>query len=417
MFNAGDAAQLEAAILNLRQHFQEPRIWVAANHPSDTELYNLCDKVLPSIPSLVGIGEDNIKPVKFLNFIKVLFYLLMAFLFRKRTPNYDPSSKNWDALFNSYRKADLIISVPGNIFFTMGRIGFPFLCSSLAILPAKIFEKPFYVLPQSIGPIKRRWEGWILKKLYQYAKIIYLREPISYQLAERIKLPMDRVQLSLDQTIQISEPDDEEIPKILQELDYTKARIAIGVTVIPRMVKSLSQSTMDLYYQALAGSLTYFVIKHRMDIYFFPQVTGPAPHEDDRMAFQEVTSLMSCPSEHIKILDKRLNHNSLGHLYQKMDFFLASRLHSGLFAMSYGIPTLMIGYLTKSKGIMEMLDLQEWQLDINKLDQQLLTNKLDALWQQRIRVSSQLRQKISEALKRTPNPGLEIASDFYNGLR
>ena len=131
----------------------------------------------------------------------------------------------------------------------------------------------------------------------------------------------------------------------------------------------------------------------------------------------EVTSLMSCPSKDVKLVDECLDHNTLGYLYQNMDLFLASRLHSGLFTMSYGIPTLMIGYLTKTKGIMEMLDLQEWHLDIGKLDQHSLTIKLEALWQQRIHVSSQLRQKISEALKRTPNPGLEIASDFYDGLR
>jgi colanic acid/amylovoran biosynthesis protein len=417
MQNAGDSAQLEAAILNLRQHFHQPRIWVATNHPSERELHDLCDKVFPSISSLVGIDGEKSRPVKIINFMKALFYLLLAFLSRKRTSNSDSSSHNWKASFDAYRKADLVISVPGNIFFTMGRIGFPFLCSSLAVLPARIYKKPFYVLPQSIGPLKRRWERWILKELYQRANIIYLREPISYRLAEKLKFPMNRVQLALDQTIKTSKFDDEEIPNLLQELDFTTARISMGVTVIPRMVKSLPQSTMDLYYQALAGTLTYFVLKHKMAIYFLPQVTGPAPHEDDRKAFMEVTSLMSCPSGYIKIIDEHLNHNTLGRLYQKMDLFLASRLHSGLFAMSYGIPTLMIGYLTKTKGIMEMLDLQEWELDIDKLDQHLLTIKLEALWQQRIYVSSQLRQRLSEALKRTPNPGLEIASDFYYGLR
>jgi colanic acid/amylovoran biosynthesis protein len=417
MQNAGDAAQLEAIILNLQTHFHEPKICVATNHPGEIELQNLNIKIIPSVTSLIGAGKEISGISKILRFIKALLYLAFSFLSRKAMRNLETSSNDWKGLLHAYHNADLIISVSGNIFFTMGRIGFPFLCSSLAIIPAFIYGKPFYVLPQSIGPLERLWERVILKTLYQRANLIFLREPASYRLAEQLKFPMDRVRLALDPTIEIRETSEEEIPIKLQEAGYTIGRVSLGVTVIPRMVKSLPESMLDHYYQALAGSLADFVLNLGTDIYFFPQVSGPTAHEDDRNAFQEVTSIMVCPIKHIKIIKDRLSPDALRHLYQRMDLFLASRLHSGLFAMSYGIPTLMIGYMSKAQGIMELLNLEDWLLDITELDQQVLTRKLESIWQQRIHVSLQIRQNILDVLKRSPDPGSEIMKDFYHGLR
>jgi hypothetical protein len=51
------------------------------------------------------------------------------------------------------------------------------------------------------------------------------------------------------------------------------------------------------------------------------------------------------------------------------------------------------------------------------LDQQVLTRKLESIWQQRIHVSLQIRQNILDVLKRSPDPGSEIMKDFYHGLR
>jgi len=191
----------------------------------------------------------------------------------------------------------------------------------------------------------------------------------------------------------------------------------MGVTVIPRIVKFLPQATLDRYYQTLAGALSQIVLNHGMDLYFFPQVTGPQSHEDDRQAFQEVISLLTCPAEHIKVFDQMVNHQMLKELYQKMDLFLASRLHSALFAMTYAIPTLVIAYLSKAQGVMEMLNLDEWVLDIDQLEQRSLTIKLEALWQQRWQISSFIRQNVLDAMDRSPDPGFEIATDFYYGLR
>jgi colanic acid/amylovoran biosynthesis protein len=416
MQNAGDAAQLSAAIRILQQEWIEPRLILAANHPQESDLRSLPVEVVPSITSLIGMGRRSSTLVKAYNLISAFFRILVECVLRSRSPRPRESSTGWHRLFAAYRNADLVISVPGNIFFSMGRFGFPFLCSSLAVLPALCHRKPLYVMPQSIGPLKRQWEKWILRQTYRRARMVFLREPVSYRLAQEIGLTMDRVKLALDPTIELTETIRNDIPRRLRRMGYRTGTKSIGVTVIPRMVRSLSQSHLESYYIALAGALSFMADRYDAEIYFFPQVTGPMPHEDDRRAFQEVTSRMTCSGERINAFQQPMNPEELKALYRWMDVFVASRLHSGIFAMCEGVPTLMIGYLTKSLGMMEALNARQWLLDLAAIDPGVLTEKLESLWLQKDVIRAQLTEGIENAIRRSPKIGEEITQDYFNGF-
>ena len=95
------------------------------------------------------------------------------------------------------------------------------------------------------------------------------------------------------------------------------------------------------------------VQKYGVRIYFFPQVTGPTQQEDDRFAASKVAEMMKGVEESIVTIEEPLSSEMLKGLYGLMDIFLATRMHSGIFASSMGTPTLFIGYLTKIQGMVE----------------------------------------------------------------
>jgi colanic acid/amylovoran biosynthesis protein len=66
-----------------------------------------------------------------------------------------------------------------------------------------------------------------------------------------------------------------------------------------------------------------------------------------------------------------------------MDFFVATRLHSAIFAMSVGVPVLCIGYLPKSEGVLKMMNLTEYALSIDQVDPTRLMTLFDKAWPQR----------------------------------
>jgi len=53
--------------------------------------------------------------------------------------------------------------------------------------------------------------------------------------------------------------------------------------------------------------------------------------------------------------------------YGYMQAFLASRLHSGVFALGMNVPTIFIGYLSKTHGVLEALGLETNVIDLKDL--------------------------------------------------
>jgi len=75
-----------------------------------------------------------------------------------------------------------------------------------------------------------------------------------------------------------------------------------------------------------------------------------------------------------------------------MDFFIATRIHSALFALGEGVPTLAIGYeMPKALGIVGMAWKEDAVLDVRRLTEASLREKIDQI----LRESPRPRRTIS----------------------
>ncbi len=87
-------------------------------------------------------------------------------------------------------------------------------------------------------------------------------------------------------------------------------------------------------------------------------------------------------------------------------------MHSNIFALSEGVPVLAIGYLYKTRGMMQMLQLDEWVLDINEINGHKLVSRLDAAWFQRNYLKVHIQQQMPSVTKQIQQAIEMIASDF-----
>jgi colanic acid/amylovoran biosynthesis protein len=147
-------------------------------------------------------------------------------------------------------------------------------------------------------------------------------------------------------------------------------------------------------------------------IYFFAQVTGPMPHEDYRIAERRVANEMRRVSDRVSVIDQPIEPRQLKTLYGFMDVFVATRMHSGIFALSMGVPTLFIGYLTKTRGMLQDLGLEEWLLELGDLDERRFWEKLKLLWEARETVRARLLGLVPIIVEQTRGVGKLIAQDF-----
>ena len=386
--NAGDAALLEVTLKHLRASFTQPKVILSCNYPDENGLAQMVDEVVPSPAALVGSFSGQ-SPL--LQAASLLQGLLMS-----RTQGRLPAG--WQHLLSAYRQADLVLSMPGNQFFSMGRFGWPLLPSAASLWLAQRHERPLYILPQSIGPIQRGWETWLVRRLYRSSRLIFMRDAVSLRLVQSWDLNA-KLALAVDPSFDLPPAAPAEALAVLQRWGYDPQIPSLGVSVLPRMVHTLSASDLGTSRAALAGALGDLAAQG-VRLFFFAQSRGPTPQEDDRLPACQVVAALPDPASAV-LVDEELSPALLKACYGCMDAFVASRLHAGLFALGMGVPTLFIGYLTKTRGMLETLGGLEWLIPLEEINQAVLSEKLSALWEQRAARHEALLPRL---------PGLAVAA-------
>ena len=191
--NCGDQALLEVNLQQITNGLNPSKISVAVNWPNEP-YFQKAQKFQVVTSPWELIGSADYAPA-WLQMARTLQGYLQARLFKMGNQRLSPG---WKALFTAYQQADVVASVSGTHFYTTGRYGWPYPVKGLMVDLAYLFDKPLYVLPQSIGPLRWNWERNMLRSLYSRARIVYLRDQFSMRLAQSIGLPQERVRFSPD---------------------------------------------------------------------------------------------------------------------------------------------------------------------------------------------------------------------------
>jgi colanic acid/amylovoran biosynthesis protein len=314
-------------------------------------------------------------------------------------------------LLRAYTDADLVVGCPGNIFASTGRVGKTLVISALTVAYALLLGKPFYVLPQSIGPLREGWPRRVTGALYRRARLVFAREPLSFRVGQELGLKPERLRLAPDLAFALPPAPRAEAQTILKRLGLSEGP-CLGVTVINRLLRTVDDRTWDRYEASVAYALRRFMVENEAHVVFLPQVTGPTAREDDREAARRVVAAMGDPPAAV-VLDDILPPAVLKALCGEMDAFVATRMHSAIFALGMGVPTLMIEYLAKTRGLAEMLGLESWRLDLTEVEPDRLVDALDRLWRERDAYRRRLAETIPPLAAAASDVGRMIAQDFY----
>ena len=411
--NAGDAALLDVSILLFKQAFDAPQIGVAANwlfSPEDPAV-----AVIGSPYYLCGVGA---KRKAWAQLWSALYGALLGWLVAHRllSASHPAIPAGWSQLFCAYRDADWVAAVPGNQFVSTGRFSWPFPLTALSIELAHWFHKPVYILPQSIGPLKRSWERVVLRSLYRRARLILLRDHQSMQFARQLHLPPDKVQYMADPAFGLAPEARAAAVQALQAYGFVEGEPSLGITVISRMGHSLNQDEISSYYTNLAAALSDFIQQHHVHLFFFSQVVGPTAIEDDRQANHLIQEKLRAASSQVSLVDQPLPPAMLKACYGLMDLFVASRLHSGIFSMAMGTPTVFIGYFHKTRGMLEALGLERWVIDLKDQNEARIRRKLEEAWTERAPLSTTLKGMMPGVIAMTQQIPVLIRADYEKYL-
>lgn len=326
--NIGDEAILMAMLQNLKKTHPEAKIRTLSYNPENTRKYH-------------GVEADYLLPLG----IRSLF----RGLFKGELLKTLKTIKNCDKFI-----------LGGGGLFTDEKIFAVFLWGFHAFMALR-YNKPLYMIGQSVGPLRTKIGRWIVKKSFSKAKMIYVRDTASKILLIKLGITNEII-VGPDFVFSLKQSQ-----SVNTKIDQKGLDGYFLVSLRPWM------NNMDILYKNLDQILGEIVEKHRLLPVLIPfqQV-----HQNDE-------ALMH------KILDQ--SHSKYPFLIQKFDqdlnlvtslikdskFTLGMRLHSLILSMNQNRPFVALSYSPKVKNLVENAGFEE--LLVEDFDYESILNTVNKI--------------------------------------
>lgn len=392
--NAGDLAILHETLSCLHTAFPGCNITVAINDPGDDSLPASAAYVPSLTRWLVTLGANGSwrwrKPQA--PFLAVWLFIAAA-LYRATGTRLRPRGSGRNALMAAYYGADLVAVIGGGHLYAPHAFNIAFLWLWVGLACAVIMGKPLVLLPQSFGPLPGRIQRGLLRWLINHSTLVAARELVSLQLLAEIGVRR-RVLLLPDLAFTAAEATPTALAAKLPALCAARGSSGplVGVTLMDWGGQHTRFGNQARYEEAMAALIVHIIERYEAQVALFAQCSGPTVHQDDRIVAARIAARL--PEHALIRADIALPPDLLKAAYGQLDALVATRMHSAIFAQSAGVPTLAIGYLHKSTGIMQQIGLPHHVLDITEADEARAIRHFDALWAERDTVRAHLAARI-----------------------
>jgi colanic acid/amylovoran biosynthesis protein len=239
-----------------------------------------------------------------------------------------------------------------------------------------LFGKELILLPQTYGPCTRSITRRMAKSVLKRASVIYARDTESVEYIRGLfgnhnvngKLRfMPDVAFVLDS----NKPETFDIGSL--EKERKKNSIVVGLNISGLLFNGgYTQKNMfglKINYPELINSVVeYLMTDKRVLILLVPHVLAPSRIvEDDPNACRQLyDNLIEKYPGRIFLTQGEYNHNNIKYVIGLCDFFIGSRMHACIAALSQSIPSVGIAYSKKFHGVFESVGLGDCVADAYK---------------------------------------------------
>jgi polysaccharide pyruvyl transferase WcaK-like protein len=236
-----------------------------------------------------------------------------------------------------------------------------------------LFGKELILLPQTYGPCSRSITRRMAKSVLKRASVVYARDTESVEYVRELfgnhsvngKLRfMPDVAFVLDS----SKPETFDIGSL--DKVRNKSSIVVGLNISGLLFNGgYTQQNMfglKTNYRELIDSIVDYLMKEeRALVLLVPHVLAPSRTvEDDPNACRQLYEKLSEKySGRIFLTQGQYNQNNIKYIIGLCDFFIGSRMHACIAALSQSIPAVGIAYSKKFHGVFESVGLGDCVAD------------------------------------------------------
>jgi colanic acid/amylovoran biosynthesis protein len=265
-----------------------------------------------------------------------------------------------------YATSDAIVTTGGTYLVET----YPLMPKLFSLEIALTLGKPLIFYTQSLGPFRkplhRRW----LKRLFNRADLVLLRDTRSLANVEELQVRKDHLVVSSDVVFCFAQ--EEELLRAGKAHGLKTGRLTVGLTVRdwPFFKKRKPAEGMDLYLKSVGAMVTRLVEKYDARIIFISTCQGiPEYHEVDAdVALKIKAMLPAAIASAVEVDEKFHTYEELMAVYRTCDLVISTRMHGAIMGLSSGTPVLPIAYEFKTTELFSRFGLAEWVLDIETIE-------------------------------------------------
>lgn len=153
----------------------------------------------------------------------------------------------------------------------------------------------------------------------------------------------------------------------------------------------------------VAGFIRYAVVERKLGVLLIPHVISHdgAAKNNDAVFMAQLLPRLTDLGNHVQLINDRLNAAQIKYVISKCRFFIGSRTHSTIAAISSGVPTVSIAYSVKAKGINhDLFGHNRYVLNTPDVSQAALIEKLSQLVSEETSLRALLEDKKAEMSQR-----------------
>jgi len=304
--------------------------------------------------------------------------------------------------------ADMVISSPGGPYIGDIYSSHEIREHLFHIFLSQIMRKPVMIYAPSMGPFNSRKRNILRRYLLNKVEIITLRDSISKEYLDDLKLTKPLIYVTADSafqdTINLEKDKIESIMFAERIIDHQNTnpnrKPLVGITPTgPNWNfrdSANPEEDQKRYNKIVADTIDYLVDKFDARIVFFPQLYGKS---DDVPLINQIIELVRRKDD-IRILSNKWDSEIQQAVISQMDFMIGNRYHSAIFALKAEVPTICLAYEHKSLGIMRAAKLENYVINIHDLTYELLIEKINQVWDQRGKIKEILKFQMEIIRKR-----------------
>lgn len=295
------------------------------------------------------------------------------------------------------RGGDSFSDIYGLKWFTMGCL------PSLSVI---LIRRRVVHFPQTCGPFKNRLAAALGRFLLRRSDPLLARDLKSQQVAQEMVGPAHPVVLCPDVAFSLEAVRPEAI-EVDPPLDGPPAGDIIGLNVNGLMYNGgFTRSNMfglKLDYPAFLRALVPALLaEHPGELWLIPHTFAP-PHsvESDPEASRQLrASLPADLQARVRLVTRAYDQHEIKGVIGGCSFFIGSRMHACIAALSQGIPAVGVAYSRKFQGVFESVGVQDWVIDGRDTETQAAIEKILELYRAKHLAAAPLAHRCTQARRR-----------------